>query len=602
MRLFSGIMIDSPDTVDRDDAIWVDRGGDGWDVAVHIACVADLVAAGDPADRHAARQKRTIYLPDRVLPMLPRDIEDRATLHPQKPRPVMTVSFHVGLDGIVSQANVAEGTLTDPVALDYATATAAISDPSHPQYDVLREAHEVAHVLLAQRRHHGALVLYDLRRGVVSDGDGGLLRLRSVERHAAYLVVAELMVAANQAIAELAVTYNLPILFRNHQPAEVAPPREQLLNELKLLVSGETWRREATGQRLDHLLRPAVYAPHASEHYGLRLPFYCHATSPLRRYPDLLVQRQLLAVLRGTTPPHNGRDLGKHAEAINMALARARERRSERNAEAQRERRRDTLADGAFGDLPADDFHSVVKLAVAEGRHGEAVEAEVLNRIADGRMQPRTAHQLLFVADDQWNGARDALLRWLAEHPEHAVSIVTMLAQQAGMKSPGWDEHPVGTVQQQLFSARAGITVEGTATWSAPRVGLGKNPARQQAALSLIATLTAAEDPSTTQEVPAPATEREPVAAAIAAVNCAAAINSTMAVNQLGQLGVLTGVGYTYTSTGPPHLRTFTCSVHARHEPTATVLSSTGTGPTKGAAKVAAAEGLYAQITAGAPA
>ncbi|MGW4527845.1 ribonuclease catalytic domain-containing protein [Amycolatopsis sp. NPDC004378] len=595
MRLSSGIMIDGPDTVDRDDAIWVERDGDGWDVTVHIACVADIVAAGGPADRRAAQKKRTIYLPDGVLPMLPRAIEDRATLHPQKPRPVITVAFRVGLDGIVSQTSLAEGTLASPVAMDYATATAAITDPGHPQHDVLREAHEVAHVLLTHRRDHGALVLYDLSQGLASDGDGGLLRLNTVERHAAYMIVAELMVAANQAIAGFAVTYDLPILFRNHQPARTAPPREQLLEELRLLIHGEAWRREATGQRLGHLLRPAVYAPHASEHYGLKLSWYCHATSPLRRYADLLVQRQLLAVLRGQTPPHDVAGLAGHAEAINTTLARARERRGERNAEARREQRRGTLADGAFSDLPADDFHKVLKLAIAEGRHGEALETEVVNRIADGRMQPRTAHQLLLVADEQWSTAHDALLPWLTASPEHAVTILAMHAQLAGMQAPDWDERPVGTVQQPLFSARAGITVDGITTWSPPRVELSKNLARQQAALSLIATLVAADDPSTSREIPAPAPA--PVAADVAA-----SPNPAMAVNELGQRGVLTGVGYAYDSTGPAHKPSFTCTVHARHEPTAAVLAGTGTGATKAAAKTAAAGDLYEQITAGAPA
>lgn len=590
MLLSSGIMIDGPDTVDRDDAIWVVRDGAGWNVAVHIACVADIVQAGGAADRHAARQKRTIYLPDKVLPMLPRATEDRATLHPHKPRPVITVSFHVAHDGIVSQASVAEGTLTSPVAMDYATATAAIDDPEHPHHAVLRAAHEVARVLLTRRRDHGALVLYDLNQGLASDGDGGLLRLGAVERHAAYMIVAELMVAANQAIAEYAVTNDLPVLFRNHQPAAAAPDRDQLLEELRLLVVGESWRRETTQQRLGHLLRPAVYAPHAIEHYGLRLPWYCHATSPLRRYADLLVQRQLLAVLRGQNPPHHVDELARHAEAINTTLARARERRSERNAEARREERRETLADGGFSKLGDEEFHKVLKLAIAENRHGKALEAEVLNRAADGRMQPRAAYQVLLVADRQWSTARDALLPWLTDHPEHAVSILAMHARLAGMETPIWEECPVGTAQQPLFSVRVGVDIDGGTSWSVTRIAQGKNLARQQAALSLIAQLASVDDLSTSLEAPDPAQTT--------GTGSAAGPNPAMAINELAQRRVLTGVGYTYDRTGPAHKPSFTCTVHARREPTAAVLTGTGSGATKGAAKTAAAGDLYTQLAA----
>lgn len=583
-------MIDGPNTVDRDDAFRVQRDGSGWAAAVHIACVADIVPVGGPADRRAAQRKRTVYLPDRALPMLPRNTEHRATLHPNKPRPVITVTFHIGLDGIVSQTNITETTLTNPVAMDYAAATAAIHDPSHPHHAMLREAHDLAHVLLASRRDHGALVLYDLSHGLVNDGDSGLRHLDPGERHTAYMVVAELMIVANQVIAEFAVARDLPILFRNHQPAATAPPREQVLEELRLLVSGEAWRRDAAGERLGHLLRPAFYAPHASEHYGLRLPFYCHASSPLRRYADLLVQRQLLAALRGQTPPHDVDDLARHATQINTALARARGLRRERNAETIREQRRDTLADGAFAALEADEFHRVVKLAIAEHRHGKTLEAELRTRIADGRIQPRTAYHVLLLADQQWNAARAALINWLTAHPEHAVTIVAMHAQQAGLNTPHWDELPVGTVTQPLFSARTGITAEGHITWSATRIQPTKNTARQQAALSLIATLIEVDDPSTSTQAPGPAAK--PTATTPERANAVAAIN------ELTQRGALSNLVHGFTATGPAHAPQFTCTVHALYEPNDTKLTGSGTGTTKNSAKAEAFGDLYTQVTA----
>jgi exoribonuclease R len=125
-------MIDKPGTVDRDDAIWCESAGDGWDAVVHIACFADVVPTGGSVDLQAARRMRTIYLPNKVVPMLPRPVEDAATLHPDHTRASVSVNFHINADGTVSDAHVAQGRLSGGVAMDYAQATAALTNETHP--------------------------------------------------------------------------------------------------------------------------------------------------------------------------------------------------------------------------------------------------------------------------------------------------------------------------------------------------------------------------------------------------------------------------------------------------------------------------------------
>lgn len=592
--LSSGIMIDKPDTIDRDDALWCEPAGDGWDAVVHIACFADVIPIGSSADMHAARQMRTIYLPNKVIPMLPRRIEDAATLHPEHARDSVRVSFHVDATGAVSGARAALGRLTNAVAMDYATATAAVAEENHPQHRVLRAAHHAAHALLGHRRDHGALVLYDLQRGVATDGDGALRTLTAVERHSAYLIVAEFMVAANQAVAQFAVDADLPILFRNHQPAAAAPPREQLLVELRqLLDSGESWRQDTTTQRLSHLLRPAFYASHTIEHFGLRLPWYCHATSPLRRYADLLVQRQVLAALRGQTPPYTAGRLDEFAEAINAKMREVRERRRERGEQEKLRERRDALAAGGFADLEPDEFHKVLRVAVGDGRYQENLETDLLRRVARGQVGPRDAYQVLFVATDpQWAASRDALSRWIGEHPEHAVTLVSMHVQTSSAPAPRWVEKPVGTVHEPLFSVQVGVEVGGQFTWSATRVARAKNSARQQAALSLVAALAGLPDPSSTSAVP------QTVTSAPSSAGPVTGHNPIMTVNEWAQVGVLSGLTFGFDGSGPSHRPTFTCTAKARHTGSEQDLTATGTGATKAAAKTVAAQALRDQVQA----
>lgn len=589
-----GIMIDRAGTPDRDDAIWAEAADGGWELTVHVACVADAVRPGDAADRRAARQAQTVYLRDSAIAMLPRATGAAATLSAAHERPALAVTWHLDADGRVSGERIRRGTLPRPAELDYESATAAIIDRAHPQHQALAAAHDAAQVLLARRRADGALALYDLARGWASDGDGALRQLAAVERHAAYIVVAELMVEANRLIAGFCVNGDIPALFRNHQAAAAAPPREELMADLGLAAGGdgEDWQRETARQRLAHLLRPAVYAPHAAGHFGLRLPWYCHATSPLRRYPDLVTQRQVLAALRGERPPHSAGELEEIAAAVNAAIQERRDSRTEWLKEKDKRRRRAELAGGGYRDVPSEQFHRLVKLAVKEQLHTPELEGELLRRAAADELQARDAYPVLTAAGPEWEAGRAALAGWLARHPEHAVTLASIHARNLGMETPLWDESHVGTVNEPLFSARAGIDADGRVTWSATRTARRKDTARQLAALSLIAGLAGQPDPSPAS----PALVQAPAPDGPSADDDAR--SPVTVLNELGQTGVLLDIGYKYEQNGPPHDPEFTCTATARHAPSGEPLAADAAAKNKKTAKTAAARRLYERVAA----
>lgn len=227
-----GIMIDAPDTEDRDDAIWVRRDEAGYDVWVHIAPVSLQLPPGSPGDVEARRRIHTRYLPDRTIGMLPRDVERAATLTPGRVQPTVMVAMRFSPGGELFDTGVGHGLLREATAISYATASDILDDPTAGFHETLSHAHALATTLLRRRQNAGALALYDLFKGYATNEEGQLVRLGDNQRHPGYIIVQELMIAANAAIARWCAERDLPILFRNHRQATVGGSREELAAEL----------------------------------------------------------------------------------------------------------------------------------------------------------------------------------------------------------------------------------------------------------------------------------------------------------------------------------------------------------------------------------
>ena len=335
--------------------------------------------------------------------------------------------------------------------------------------------------------------------GWITTEDGLLRQLGAAERYKAQLITAEFMILANQAFAHFFASRGLLALYRNQKATAVAPERFTLLQLLDTAVQHPTLvspeRIRATFQLA---MERARYAPTVEGHFGLNLPAYVHMTSPIRRYPDLVNQRILLAALQGESPPYSRAELEHIAEAVNAQEQHVREAKQnhflalhDRNIE------RMVAGDGedhlasslSLGRLDARTFHSVIRIS-AEGQVlFPAIEEEILRRLEARQLYAHDLFTLLFrfnTSGAAWERVRTAALQELARTPEHAISMLLMGQHALGWSVPMFEFSSDLEKRPSLFQARVSVRIAGRAYVSAWQQASRKSRAKQLASAELL--------------------------------------------------------------------------------------------------------------------
>jgi exoribonuclease-2 len=296
--------IDDPETREVDDALSAQREGELVRVDVDIADVAAQVEPGDPVDLEARRRATTVYLPTGIYYMLPDPIGcDRGSLEAGKSRGVLRTSLWIDpASGEIRRHEVTRCVARVERRLDYDQADALLGGEHRQQSElgpVAAELELLAEVARARRQHRkerGALMLQRPEWKLRVDAEGHVSSTLMPAGSASRQLVAEMMIATNETIAGLAADEGLPIIFR----AQAAPL--EALPEFDPADPGALFK-------LRGLIKPAALSLGPSPHWGLGLRAYAQITSPLRRYGDLVQQRQLCAWLAGEPPPHQPREL-----------------------------------------------------------------------------------------------------------------------------------------------------------------------------------------------------------------------------------------------------------------------------------------------------
>lgn len=314
--------IDPADAQDHDDAVSIAQiPGGGWRLRVHIADVAEAVADGGAVDREARRRGNSVYLPGRMIPMLPELFaRDLMSLRPGVPRPVVTLSMMIASDGALRGTRIEEARIVSRAALDYDRVQAFLEGQGGigPQMDAaLAQMHALARRLRARRLARGGFDLVVPEREVVLEAGGRPLELRRRLPQPSTQIIEEFMILANRVACGFAVRHGHPYLFRVH--GEPDPQAlERFRAQVRLFVPSvppaafrslgglRDWLHSlAPGPRAWQIhglflraMQRALYAPEDSGHFGLGLRNYAHFTSPIRRYPDLFNHRVVKWALR----------------------------------------------------------------------------------------------------------------------------------------------------------------------------------------------------------------------------------------------------------------------------------------------------------------
>jgi len=331
LRELPFVTIDGETAKDFDDAVHAVREGKGFRLRVAIADVSHYVRPGDALDSDAKERGTSVYFPRRVIPMLPEKISNGlCSLNPDVDRLAMVCDMAITPAGKVARYEFYPAVFRSHARLTYTQVWDSLSGGRANAE--LKTLHEVFKVLFQERSRRGAIDFESVETKMEFDARGKIVRIVPVPRNEAHRLIEECMLAANVCAGDFLSSRGQPVLYRVHDvptPEKVSALRDFLAELGLVLPGGDKPKPKDYAQLLakirprpDHALlqtillrsmKQAVYTPENLGHFGLAFDAYVHFTSPIRRYPDLLVHRAIKAVL--ANQKYTGVDweeLGRH--------------------------------------------------------------------------------------------------------------------------------------------------------------------------------------------------------------------------------------------------------------------------------------------------
>lgn len=327
LRDLQTVTIDGEDAKDLDDAITISREGDLFTLGVHIADVAHYVTERSLLDAEALQRGTSVYLVDRVIPMLPRELSNGiCSLNAGCDRLALSCIMKIDGKGHVRDHRIAETLINVDRRMTYTSVKKILTDQDQEEREQYREflemfslMEELAAILRRKRRQRGSIDFDIPETKVILDERGRPVEIRPYDRNVATKIIEEFMLAANETVAQDYFWRETPFVYRTHEKPEGDKIRALGLfinnfgyafklggeaihpKELqKLLEKIEDTPEEALLSRLTlRAMKRARYTTENTGHFGLAAENYCHFTSPIRRYPDLQIHRIIKEDLRG---------------------------------------------------------------------------------------------------------------------------------------------------------------------------------------------------------------------------------------------------------------------------------------------------------------
>lgn len=327
LRNLRMVTIDGEDAKDLDDAVSIERLDNGkFRLGVHIADVSHYVREKNPLDKEALKRATSVYLIDRVIPMLPKKLSNGiCSLNPKVDRLALSCFMVIDKNGKVIQHEIEESVIKTSERMTYTDVTKILENNDEElinRYDYLvddfKAMEELCNILREKRMKRGAIDFNFEESKIILNDLGKPIDIKPYDRAIANRIIEEFMLVCNETIAEHMFWTNLPFVYRIHEE-----PDEEKLEKFKEFVYNlgyiVRWGQEAHPRALQDILEKvkgkkeetvvstlllrsmmqAKYSPECVGHFGLAAKYYCHFTSPIRRYPDLQIHRIIKEQLNG---------------------------------------------------------------------------------------------------------------------------------------------------------------------------------------------------------------------------------------------------------------------------------------------------------------
>ncbi len=327
LRNINIITIDGEDAKDLDDAVYVEKISDNeYMLGVHIADVTHYVKEDRKLDKEALKRATSIYISDRVIPMLPKELSNGVcSLNPGEDKLTLSVEMIINSEGKVTDYKIFESILRNRYRMTYTDVSNILEHNDEELINkykeivpMLKNMEELSLILRKKRELRGAIDFEFPETKIITDKTGKAIDVTKYERRVSNKIIEEFMLICNETVAEHYYWLNMPFVYRIHEE-----PDEEKMYEFSMLIhnlgytlkgSNDIHPRELQqlllkikGKKEESLinnmmlrsLRKAIYSPESSGHFGLAAQYYCHFTSPIRRYPDLQIHRIIKGQLNG---------------------------------------------------------------------------------------------------------------------------------------------------------------------------------------------------------------------------------------------------------------------------------------------------------------
>ena len=322
------ITIDGADSKDFDDAVSVKRLDNGnFLLGVHIADVSHYIGEDSPLDKEALKRGNSVYIINQVVPMLPKELSNGiCSLNEGEDRLTLSVDMAITPEGDITEHNIYESVIRSKHRMVYTDVSDIIENDDRELaakysdiYDMLMDMKELAQILRSKREAAGSLD-FDLDEAYITLNEKGVpVSVNLCERRTANRMIEEFMLAANKTVAEQFFWLELPFVYRVHEKPDAEKMQEfrtflmglsirlkgeggnihpKALNEVLEQVAGTSYENVVNTVML-RSMKKAFYSTECEGHFGLSMKYYCHFTSPIRRYPDLIIHRIIKEYLHG---------------------------------------------------------------------------------------------------------------------------------------------------------------------------------------------------------------------------------------------------------------------------------------------------------------